>query len=181
MIPICVADRFKYENLHIGGGGYVTGMVIHPKNTDIRYIRTDVGGAYKWIPENKEWRPITEFFSWKERLKYNIDGLALDPNDENILYLCCGDGGEKGTSSIYKSCDRGASFTEKKIDATFLGNANYRQDGEPIMVDPNNSSVVYCGTRREALWFLSMGRRVFRLLTLSPRKPKALLVSEGLL
>ena len=179
--PICVAERFKYENLHIGGGGYVTGMVIHPKNSDIMYIRTDVGGAYKWIADKKEWHPITEFFSWKERLKYNIDGIALDPNDENILYLCCGDGGEKGTSSVYKSCDRGESFIEKKVDATFLGNANYRQDGEPIMVDPNNSSVVYCGTRREGLMVSLDGAESFSFVEGIPSKTESVAGVRGVI
>ena len=148
-----MSENYEFGNLPIGGGGYVTGIVIHPKDTNIKYIRTDVGGAYKWDAENKTWIPMTEFFSNNEGIMYGIDGIAIDPNDENVVYITCGDGGDTTfiTPALYKSTNKGETFERTSLEASFFGNAPYRQDGEPIMVDPNNSNVVYCGTRKQGL------------------------------
>lgn len=148
-----VSEEYTFDNLPIGGGGYVTGIVIHPLDDSIKYIRTDVGGAYKWNSEDEKWIPITEFFSSKETIMYGIDGIAIDPKDKDVVYLCCGDGGDTTyiTPALYKSTDGGKSFERTSLEASFLGNAAGRQDGECIMVDPNNSDVIYCGTRDRGL------------------------------
>jgi hypothetical protein len=36
------------ESVQIIGGGYVDGVFFHPKQQYLRYVRTDVGGAYRW-------------------------------------------------------------------------------------------------------------------------------------
>src|SRR5690349_18964674 len=46
---------YDWGSVAIGGGGYVTGIVIHPTQSNRMYIRTDVGGAYKWDGTNQKW------------------------------------------------------------------------------------------------------------------------------
>ena len=36
------------ESVQIVGGGYVDGVFFHPLQKNLRYVRTDVGGAYRW-------------------------------------------------------------------------------------------------------------------------------------
>ena len=40
-----VADTMKWDTLRIGGAGFTSGIVTGQKEM---YLRTDVGGAYKW-------------------------------------------------------------------------------------------------------------------------------------
>jgi hypothetical protein len=79
-----VAEDFnKINPVRLGGGGYVSGFVVHPKDPNIRYIRTDVGGAYRWDPDNKEWIPITDNMPHSSYL--GIDGIAIDPNNKDVV------------------------------------------------------------------------------------------------
>ena len=39
------SPNYAWQQLKIGGGGYVTGIAIHPTVSGLMYIRTDVGGA----------------------------------------------------------------------------------------------------------------------------------------
>lgn len=51
--PLVTTAYYSWDNLPVGGGGYVTGIAIHPLNKDIIYIRTNVGEAYSWDVNNK--------------------------------------------------------------------------------------------------------------------------------
>ena len=137
----------------MGGGGYVTGVYIHPLDNNIKYIRTDVGGAYKWDVDRNEWTQMLSFGSSQSQL-YAVDGLALDPNDVNVIYAGLGNGGGTPVQDrgIYKSTDQGKTW-EKLVHVNFFGNGTHRQNGECIMVDPNNSNVIYAGTRLNGLYY----------------------------
>ncbi len=45
--------NYEWGTIPLGGGGFVTGLIIHPLDPQIKYIRTDVGGAYRWTPLGK--------------------------------------------------------------------------------------------------------------------------------
>jgi len=140
--PAETATPVEYEwgNVRVGGGGYVTGIVFHPLAKDVRYIRTDVGGAYRWDPAKSEWIPMLDNVSTGEQ----VDGIALDPNKPDRVYVALNDG-------IYRSEDKGKTWN-KLFNLKYSGNATLRWTGECLAVDPLNSAVIYAGSRADGLW-----------------------------
>ena len=74
----------------IGGGGYVLDVYCHPKQKDLVYIRTDVGGFYRWDAAGSRWIPLTDQFTRAQSNYYGGEGLALDPGNPNIVYIAAG-------------------------------------------------------------------------------------------
>ncbi len=147
---------YRWGNVAIGGGGYVTGMVVHPAERDLVYIRTDVGGAYRWNPSGEEWVPITDWIGPEDRDLYRIESLAIAPTDPDVVYLAGGNGVPE-QSSIMKSADRGATWTISRLGIAISGNAGGRDNpsrssGERLAVDPGTTDIVYFGSRYDGLW-----------------------------
>lgn len=150
-------NSYEWHNIPIGGGGYVTGIVAHPKEPGLIYVRTDVGGAYRWDGEQLCWVPLCESFGIEDRNLYGIDGIALDPNNTDIVYLAAGEFTYLDGHDVLKSSDRGRTWTRTHLDKMFAGNLDYRWAGEPLAVDPVNSDIVYAGTRYDGLWVSTDG------------------------
>lgn len=145
------SDNYRWDYLPIGGGGYVTGIVIHPEETDHIYIRTDVGGAYRWDPGDERWIQMLDWIGPDNANLIGVDGIALDPNKPNRVYLALGKKID-GDGGVYRSEDRGRTWT-RLLAANFEGNGREaRWIGEPIAVDPHSSNVIYVGTRKDGLW-----------------------------
>jgi hypothetical protein len=145
-----------WQHVAIGGGGYVTGMVAHPTAKDVIYIRTDVGGAYRWNPADQSWTPITDWIKADDRDLYRIESLAVAPTDPGTVYLA-GGSGWAGNSSIMKSTDQGHTWTVTRLGIVIDGNAGgndnpSRSSGERLSVDPGTANVVYFGSRNDGLW-----------------------------
>ncbi len=143
--------EYKWNNLKIGGGGYVTGIVVHPSDKDIMYIRTDVGGAYRWNKHISGWEQMLNWVSPENANLIGVDGIALDPNNFNRVYLALGQSID-GEGGVFRSENRGETWM-KLLDVPFEGNGrNARWIGECIAIDPLNSNIIYTGTRKNGLW-----------------------------
>lgn len=144
-------DEYEWSNVAIGGGGYITGIVYSPAEEGLAYVRTDIGGAYRFDKEKDRWMAITDNFGADEWNLIGIESIAADPVEPNRVYAACGTYmGSDG--ALIASDDYGETW--KRFDLNFGcgGNNSGRGTGERIMVDPVNNNNVYFGSRANGLW-----------------------------
>ncbi|MCC8153900.1 MAG: hypothetical protein LIP01_06605, partial [Tannerellaceae bacterium] len=146
------AEKYRWQNVRITGGGFVDGIVFHPTVPHVRYCRTDMGGAYRWDEAGSCWIPLLDWLPAAEANLMGIESLALDPQDPETVYLVCGTSTRGPDGAILYSRDAGQTF--RRVDMSFGmgGNENGRGNGERMMVDPVNSHIIYLGTRDAGLW-----------------------------
>ena len=144
-----------WNSLKFGGGGYVTGLVFHPSTANLLYARTDIGGAYRWNPAASSWTPLTDGlgFSAAESSYHGIESMAVDPNDDRLVYMAAGMyNTDKADARLYISSDRGDHWTFVNLPFSTGGNNGGRAMGERLMVDPNKPSTLFYGSRTAGLW-----------------------------
>ncbi|KQU75554.1 MULTISPECIES: hypothetical protein [unclassified Rhizobacter] len=136
-----------------GGGGYVTGLVFHPTTANLLYARTDVGGAYRWNQATMSWIPVTDGFSAAESFQHGVESIALDPNNDQLVYMVTGMyNSADATARLYSSSNRGNSWTSVSLPFSAGGNNNGRGIGERLTLDPNLPSTLFYGSRTAGLW-----------------------------
>ena len=149
------SEPYKWNSVFIGGGGFVSGLITSKEQPGLMYARTDVGGAYKWDAGTNSWLPLMDWVSERQQGILGAESLAIDPQNPNVVYISTGiEYFNNGKSYILRSSDYGANFTITEVTDQFKihGNGMGRQNGEKLQVDPNNSSIVYCGTRWNGLF-----------------------------
>ena len=147
------AGDWSYGQLAMGGGGYVTG-VFSTSEEGLYYARTDVGGAYRWDETKGKWLSLAYGVTEENVGMMGIDGLAVDPDEPNKLYLIAGTSYfSNGRTWVLISNDYGDTFEEVEISDLVAnsGNGMGRQNGERIAVDPVNNDILYIGGRTGGL------------------------------
>ncbi|WP_143171019.1 WD40/YVTN/BNR-like repeat-containing protein [[Phormidium ambiguum] IAM M-71] len=146
-------NGYRWANVSIGGGSFVTGIYIHPRQKDIVYLRTDIGGFYRWNASNKSWIPLTDSFTQAQQTYYGGEALAFDPNNPNIVYIAAGKySAWKPKGSIFKSSDRGQTWQKLNLDLGMDSNDKQRWAGMRLAVNPHNSNIIFFGSRHDGLW-----------------------------
>lgn len=142
---------YRWSNVTIKGGGFVTGIVFGTAAPDSIYARTDVGGAYRYDAFLGRWRALTDFIAAGESNLMGIESIALDPSDASKVYLAAGTYLGAGDGSLLRSLDQGRTFTRHAIGVPMGGNVDGRSMGERLTVDPNQPSTLYFGSRNDGL------------------------------
>lgn len=137
------ASPFAWKSVNIQGMGYVTGLVIHPLAPHDIYIRTDVGGAYRFDRGARRWLPISDRSDLRAT---GFESIAVDPHDAATVYGFA-------SGEVWVSHSRGAYWSATGLAAAkiYMGaNDPYRgTTGEKLAVA---GSRVYLGTRRNGMW-----------------------------
>jgi photosystem II stability/assembly factor-like uncharacterized protein len=145
---------YSWQNVAIKGGGLVSGLLFHPTERDLLYARTDVGGAFRWDPAGHRWIPLNDSLGRDDAELLGVVSFAVDPSDTQRLYLAGGsylpDWGKP--AAFFSSTDRGATWSRTPLPFHLGGNADGRQMGERLQVDPHDSAVLFLGTNQDGLW-----------------------------
>jgi hypothetical protein len=154
LLATSTAVATSWTSVKWGGGGYVTGLIYHPTTANVLYARTDIGGAYRWNSTTSSWTPITDGlgFNGGESRFHGVESIALDPNNDQLVYMVTGMYTFEGNGRIYVSSDRGTSWTHYDLPFPVGGNNPGRAIGERLSVDPNNPSTLFYGSRTAGLW-----------------------------
>lgn len=148
------SEKYNWKSITIVGGGFIPGFVFHPTEKDLVYARTDMGGAYRRDLKSEKWIPLLDWVSYQDKNLMGVESIALDPKDPDKLYLACGTYTKEDSPNgeILISNNRGETFNRIKVPIKFGGNENGRGNGERMIVDPNNSNILYLGTRKAGMW-----------------------------
>lgn len=151
-----IEESYTWNNVKIVGTGFVPGIVYNTTEKDLIYARTDMGGVYRWNPDNSSWIPLTDWVSYDEWNLLGCDSLATDPVDPDRVYIAAGTYTNSWTDmngAILRSTDRGDTWERTDLPFKVGGNMPGRSMGERLAIDPNDNSILYLGARSgNGLW-----------------------------
>lgn len=142
---------YDWSSVPITGGGFVPGVIFSAKDKDVRYCRTDMGGAYRWDAEKREWQQILDFLSYDDSNLQGVESIAIDPSDSKHVMMACGTN-TRTPGAVFVTHDGFRTFRRTDVPFGFGGNENGRGNGERMMISPTNHDIAFLGTRNDGLW-----------------------------
>ncbi|MEE1757400.1 sialidase family protein [Streptomyces sp. SP18CS02] len=147
------ARPYRWRTAVIGGTGFITGVLFHPRVRGLAYARTDIGGAYRWDDRTARWTPLTDHLGWDDWNLLGVEAMAVDPAHPDRLYLAVGTYSQpwSGNGAVLRSDDRGATWARTDLTVKLGANEDGRGAGERLLVDPRDSATLWLGTRHDGL------------------------------
>lgn len=142
------ASPYVWKSVRVGAGGFIPGIVFSRVERGLAYLRSDMGGAYRWDDKQKTWIPLHDQFS--ESSYFGTESIAPDPIDANTVYIAAGMY-RNNPSAILRSRDRGKTWQVFPVGFRMGGNEDGRGLGERLAVDPNDNRILYFGSRHDGL------------------------------
>ena len=139
---------YQWHNVTVGGGGFSPAILFSRAERDLAYLRTDIGGIYRWDHPTQTWIPLQDSFTEGNYL--GVESIALDPHDPEIVYAAVGMY-HTSPAAIIHSTNRGRTWTLHPVNFRMGGNEKGRGVGERLTVDPNKTEILYFGSRYDGL------------------------------
>jgi xyloglucan-specific exo-beta-1,4-glucanase len=142
------AAPYTWRSVVVGGGGFAPNILFSPVEKGLAYLRTDMGGAYRWDAGEQRWIPLEDALA--EGSYMGVESLAPDPRDPNVVYLAAGMY-FRNPAAVLRSADRGRSWAITRVPFAMGGNEDGRGLGERLAIDPNRTSTLLFGSRHDGL------------------------------
>lgn len=149
------ALAYRYRHLPIGGGGYVTGFIFHPRDPKVMYCRTDIGGVYRFDYDSQQWVSLIDHVSYTDLRETCPISVALDESRPERLYIASGVWDPSKTGKLTVSDDYGGSpagsgiFRSHELPVYVHGNLHGRGAGERLLADSNT---LWFASQKDGLW-----------------------------
>jgi photosystem II stability/assembly factor-like uncharacterized protein len=118
-------------------GARINAVAFAPGNPDLRYVDFATGGVFKTTTGGQSWQPVFD-----DQLFLSVGALAIDPQDENTVYVGTGDPNISGYpfigDGLWRSQDGGQSWTH-------LGLTEQRIISK-IRIHPTRPDTIWVGT-----------------------------------
>jgi len=156
--PAASADssRLGWSNVKIGAGGFVTGVVFNQTQPGLAYLRTDIGGLYRWDAGAGTWTPLLDWTGFTDWNQLGVESVATSPQHPNRVWAAVGEYSESWNSAnkgaILRSDDYGRHWKIAQLPILLGANDQGRDSGERLAVDPNDDNVLYFASRNDGLW-----------------------------
>ncbi|WP_395944809.1 WD40/YVTN/BNR-like repeat-containing protein [Brevundimonas sp.] len=139
---------YSWRNVKVGAGGFIPGIVFSPIARGLAYARSDMGGAYRFDPEQARWLPLQD--SSPRSGDFGVESIAADPVDAEVVHMAVGvHRGDPG--AMLRSHDRGRTWIRTDVPFRMGGNEDGRGLGERLAIDPNDNRILYFGSRHDGL------------------------------
>ena len=120
------------------GRGRINVVCVDPSNPNTIYFGAPAGGIWKSINAGDSWTPLADYLP-----QIGVSGIAVDPNNSNIIYISTGDKDASDSPSVgvLKSINGGVTWSTTGL--TF--NNSYKGAGD-LLINPTNSEMLWCAT-----------------------------------
>jgi xyloglucan-specific exo-beta-1,4-glucanase len=139
---------YRWHNVTVGGGGFSPAIIFSRAEPGLAYLRTDIGGIYRWDHASQAWVPLQDGFAEGNYL--GIESIALDPHEREIVYAAVGMY-HSSPAAIIRSTNRGQTWSVYPVPFRMGGNEAGRGVGERLSLDPNDPDILYFGSRFDGL------------------------------
>lgn len=162
---------YEWKNVRVGGGGFIPGIVFSRVEKGLVYLRSDMGGVYRWEDKAKVWIPLQDAQS--ESSYMGSESIALDPVDPNTVYVAAGMY-RHDPAAIMRSRNRGDKWEIFPVPFKMGGNEDGRGLGERLAIDPNQTSTLYFASRHDGLMKSTDSGETWKQLASFPLKGNGL-------
>ncbi len=142
------SEPYVWKNVTVGAGGFIPGIVFSTAEKNLVYLRSDMGGCYRWDATAKQWIPLNDAMA--ESSYHGAESIAPDPVDPNVVYVAAGMY-RNDPAAMLRSGDRGKTWDVFPVPFKMGGNEDGRGLGERLAVDPNDTHILFFGSRHDGL------------------------------
>ena len=146
----------QWSNVKIGAGGFITGVVYNPTQPGLAYLRTDIGGLYRWDAFSQSWTPLLDWTGFNNWNQLGVESVATSALHPNRVWAAVGEYADSWNAAnkgaILRSDDYGAHWKVTQLPILLGANDQGRDSGERLAVDPNDDNVLYFASRNNGLW-----------------------------